>query len=95
MLPVLRALVEQVFGEVGRLTDASHRFDAHAMPLNDRLIVTILRVDVSIVVVNVGSTDAIMVQIDSEEWRLTFTAAPVLRLRNRGGRRLGRSDDGT
>ena len=81
VLSVLRALVEQVVREVGRLTAASHRFDAHAMPLNRGLIVIITRVEVSIVVDNVlvdSWASTAIAHIDSKQWLGHFTGAFVL-----------------
>lgn len=81
MLSALRALVEQVVGEVGRLTAAIHRFDAHAVPLNDGLIVIITRVEVSIVVVDVlfnRRASTALAHIYSKQWLGHFTSVFVL-----------------
>ena len=42
MVSLMWALVEKMFGEVGLLADAVHRFDVHPMPLNDWLVVLII-----------------------------------------------------
>ena len=81
VLSVLRALVEQVVGEVGRLTAAIHRFDAHAVPLNRGLVVIITRVEVSIVVVDVlvnSRASTAIAHIYSKQWLGHFTGVFVL-----------------
>ena len=42
MISLMWALVEKMFGEVGLLSDAVHRFDIHSMPLNDWLVVLVI-----------------------------------------------------